>query len=645
MRESPEHQQQPTLPASPPPLRILIVGGGVGGLALANALHNVNLNLNLKLKRGGHGRGTDDGNGRSSPLVHVRVLERDVSPTARPLFYRLKLDSNGLRALNAILPTASFQHILQNGNQQGATSRPGVLLASNLRPLLIPLDALHLLHPRRTSGAIASSPSIPRVRKVSFGANTKEEDAGSSSATVKGSTVSRRKNLPAAVSATRALLLDALRMGLPDGTIVYGRRLVKVEEFTDAVTGASKEADLLVGADGGSSKVREWKLPHARRTDTGIVRISGRYPLPTPDEGQPATIRNVEASSTASAATATGTAAATGDGLPPVLVQNPFRIWSRATGVGMFTAQQVTRTARVLFWGLTAPRETVARALRELDEEDDEARREVQGIEGIGYDPFEMKPGRNLQNATEGGITDPVELLLQRCSGPAVAPGGGPRRGAGQPLSAGVDGGISPDLVDDELREVAGRLLWSPQRGDAGDGVSGGPWDGRILQMVKRSMGLSVMVLRSAERVGPWETTNVTLLGDAIHSMTPFRGTGANTAIEDAYDLAKCLEQYLVAAAATARRRSGQGSPQHDAKVLRGHLTRYETVLRKRGFRRVQLSLEACRMHLAVGWGGWLRDWGIWAEGGWIWCVFCAQRAWLAIAKVASRVLPRRLLR
>jgi 2-polyprenyl-6-methoxyphenol hydroxylase-like FAD-dependent oxidoreductase len=50
---------------------------------------------------------------------------------------------------------------------------------------------------------------------------------------------------------------------------------------------------------------------------------------------------------------------------------------------------------------------------------------------------------------------------------------------------------------------------------------------------------------RSSEPVKPWRMVNVTLLGDAIHTMTPGRGEGANTAIRDAELL--CVKLVYVA--------------------------------------------------------------------------------------------------
>ena len=45
---------------------------------------------------------------------------------------------------------------------------------------------------------------------------------------------------------------------------------------------------------------------------------------------------------------------------------------------------------------------------------------------------------------------------------------------------------------------------------------------------------VNALRIRSAEPVTAWPTGPVTLLGDAIHNMTPMAGIGANTALRDA---------------------------------------------------------------------------------------------------------------
>jgi 2-polyprenyl-6-methoxyphenol hydroxylase-like FAD-dependent oxidoreductase len=47
--------------------------------------------------------------------------------------------------------------------------------------------------------------------------------------------------------------------------------------------------------------------------------------------------------------------------------------------------------------------------------------------------------------------------------------------------------------------------------------------------------------IRTSEPIPPWPTTNVTLLDDAIHTMTPGRGVGANAALRDARLLTRNL--------------------------------------------------------------------------------------------------------
>ena len=49
------------------------------------------------------------------------------------------------------------------------------------------------------------------------------------------------------------------------------------------------------------------------------------------------------------------------------------------------------------------------------------------------------------------------------------------------------------------------------------------------------------LAIRTSEPIPEWPTTNVTLIGDAAHTMTPGRGVGANTALRDARLLTRML--------------------------------------------------------------------------------------------------------
>jgi 2-polyprenyl-6-methoxyphenol hydroxylase-like FAD-dependent oxidoreductase len=63
--------------------------------------------------------------------------------------------------------------------------------------------------------------------------------------------------------------------------------------------------------------------------------------------------------------------------------------------------------------------------------------------------------------------------------------------------------------------------------------------------------------------VPQWQTTNVTLLGDAIHTMTAGRGVGANTALRDAAMLTRKLSQ-----AAAGEKTLRQGVHEYEAKMI-----------------------------------------------------------------------------
>jgi 2-polyprenyl-6-methoxyphenol hydroxylase-like FAD-dependent oxidoreductase len=60
----------------------------------------------------------------------------------------------------------------------------------------------------------------------------------------------------------------------------------------------------------------------------------------------------------------------------------------------------------------------------------------------------------------------------------------------------------------------------------------------RLVQITDPATVLALNI-RTSVPVSPWESSNVTLLGDAIHTMTPGRGAGANTALRDAALLLK----------------------------------------------------------------------------------------------------------
>lgn len=69
----------------------------------------------------------------------------------------------------------------------------------------------------------------------------------------------------------------------------------------------------------------------------------------------------------------------------------------------------------------------------------------------------------------------------------------------------------------------------------------------RLLVEQAETMSLSAISLLSMPKLDPWASSaNVTLLGDAIHNMTPLAGIGANTALRDA----GLLREVLVEAAA-----------------------------------------------------------------------------------------------
>jgi 2-polyprenyl-6-methoxyphenol hydroxylase-like FAD-dependent oxidoreductase len=68
-------------------------------------------------------------------------------------------------------------------------------------------------------------------------------------------------------------------------------------------------------------------------------------------------------------------------------------------------------------------------------------------------------------------------------------------------------------------------------------------WDTRFLTLVRLADvdTINAIAIRTSVPIAPWQTQRITLLGDAIHSMTPYRGIGANVALKDAMRLCDAL--------------------------------------------------------------------------------------------------------
>jgi 2-polyprenyl-6-methoxyphenol hydroxylase-like FAD-dependent oxidoreductase len=152
-----------------------------------------------------------------------------------------------------------------------------------------------------------------------------------------------------------------------------------------------------------------------------------------------------------------------------------------------------------------------------------------------------------------------------------------------------------PDAQADDALDLPEHLFWVLlSRADA-LGLdraprqrSGAELQQRVLRLLERSHpllrrivtesdvdGLIGVPLHTSQAVPAWRSTNVTLLGDAIHTMTPLLGLGGNTALRDA----AVLSYHLIEA---DRGRTD----------LLAAIGAYEAAMRNYGFDAVQRSLQ-----------------------------------------------------
>jgi len=103
-------------------------------------------------------------------------------------------------------------------------------------------------------------------------------------------------------------------------------------------------------------------------------------------------------------------------------------------------------------------------------------------------------------------------------------------------------------------------------------------WHPELRELVAHADGGETFLVRisTSVPVPPWQPSRVTVLGDAIHAMSPARGSGANTALQDAALLSSLLSQ--------------AGS---DPAAAVAAIGRYEQQMRDYGFAAVAASRQA----------------------------------------------------
>ncbi|MFD8419558.1 FAD-dependent oxidoreductase [Streptomyces sp. NPDC059466] len=119
-------------------------------------------------------------------------------------------------------------------------------------------------------------------------------------------------------------------------------------------------------------------------------------------------------------------------------------------------------------------------------------------------------------------------------------------------------------------------------------------WSPALTTLVDRCDVDSVapVALRSMPELTSWDSSNVTLLGDAIHNMTPMAGVGANTALRDAAGLRRALREVtagrcdlVTAVAAYEARMRGYANPAVAASLRNARHAGTEALLPRTAFR------------------------------------------------------------
>src|SRR5262249_45352732 len=246
-----------------------------------------------------------------------------------------------------------------------------------------------------------------------------------------------QNDLPVSRIALRGILLEGL-----DEIVRFGKKFIAFEESpSGAVTarfddGSTATGDVLIGADGASSRVRRQLLPRAERVETGILAVSGKIPM------------------TEAVRRTTPQAFLRG----PTLVLGP--------------------RGRFLFGSAV-----------ECEDSEDKAR------------------GDRIPPSTRSGVELPSDREQYVMWGFSA-----PREAFAMPADFEA-------LGADELKSRVMALT--------------SDWAGALRHLVEAAQPATVAAfpVKTSVPIPPWHTRNVTLLGDALHNITPYHGIGANTAL------------------------------------------------------------------------------------------------------------------
>lgn len=317
----------------------------------------------------------------------VSVYERDLVPNADTGGYRVGISPAGSRALKACVPLENYE----------------LFVATSARAPRY----LNLL--------------TERFKKV-----LRFELTGAAADALDGEKNVIRKTM-------RRVLLRGL-----EGQVAFGKKLARYAHNPDgSVTahfqdGSQATGDVLVGADGTGSVVRQQRLPDARLEDTGMASFGGRLPM---------------------------------------------------------TEESRALLTREMFFGMSmvfAPR-------------------------GIGAIIHSLEfPARRADSAFTARWPDFVSHLDEDSIGWGIW---------------GARGNFPQDPVNQDgerLKAISLEMTrgWSPHMR-------------RLIELTDPS-AFGYISIRTSVPPAPWQSSNVTLLGDAVHTMTPGRGAGANTALRDA---------------------------------------------------------------------------------------------------------------